>query len=108
MIIGALLICLAPVPIDGDTVRCAGPTKQAVRLFGVFSDDYTPADTTAKAALGPLGEGGLMCEPRGASYNRIVAVCYNGAGVDIGGDLIKRGLATEWCSYSRNFYGTCP
>lgn len=103
----AFLVCLAPVPLDGDTFRCAGPTKQAVRVFAARSDDFTPADTAAKARLAVTTAGGLVCEPRGASYNRIVARCWNGAGLDVGEDLIRGGYVTEWCSYSANFYGTC-
>jgi micrococcal nuclease len=101
-----LLICLAPIAVDGDTIRC--PDKTSIRLYGVNSVDGTPLDTEAKNVLAGLITGGLICEPKGTSYSRIVAVCRNGSGADIGKALIDNHLASEWCSYSRNFYGTCP
>lgn len=103
----AILICLSPVPADGDTLKC-GASKTSIRLFGVNSVDGTPLDAQAKARLGALSAGGLVCEPKGTSYSRIVAVCKNHVGTDIGKALITEGLATEWCSYSRNYYGNCP
>ena len=105
MITAAILVCLMPVPHDGDTVRCGKATS--VRLYGVNSVDHTPADTVARDALVPLVAGGLLCEPKGASYSRVVAICFNSQGVDVGKALITRHLAPEWCSYSRNYYGTC-
>lgn len=106
MIAAAILICLSPFAIDGDTFRC-GPSATSVRLFGVNSVDGTALDKTAKARLAQLTAGGVICEPKGTSYSRIVAVCKNHVGTDIGKALITEGLATEWCRYSRNFYGSC-
>lgn len=107
MLTAALLLCLSPFAIDGDTIRC-GASKTSIRLFGVNSVDGTALDAKAKARLGPLTAGGVMCEPKGTSYSRIVAVCTNFVGTDVGKALISEGLATEWCSYSRNYYRTCP
>lgn len=106
MITAAFLICLAPIPLDGDTLRC-GNTKTTVRLFGVRSVDKTAEDQAAKAMLVPLTAGGLLCEPKGTSYSRVVAVCYNFEGNDIGKTLIIERKVTEWCEYSKNYYGTC-
>jgi len=103
----AILICLSPFPIDGDTIVC-GASRTSIRLFGVNSVDRTPLDAKAKARLGPLTAGGVICVPKGTSYSRIVAVCTNHVGTDIGKALITEGLATEWCAYSRNYYGNCP
>lgn len=107
MIGAAILLCLAPVQIDGDTLKC-GATRTSIRLFGINSPEKgTAGASEATAALGGLIAGGLVCQPRGTSYSRIVAVCFNAAGVDIGKAQIEAGHAIEWCSYSRNFYGTC-
>lgn len=111
--LGALLICLAPVAYDGDTVKCGtGPTR--IRLFAVSAPEKgQPGDPASTANLNRLVAGGLICDPPGASYNRIVGVCRNAAGVDVGKAQIEAGHATEWCAYSvskahpNGFYGGC-
>lgn len=116
MIAAALLICLAPITTDGDTLVCGRELggKTSIRLFGVNSVDGTSEDAAAKARLGQLSTGGLTCEPKGTSYSRIVAICFNAAGVDVGKQLIAEKLASEWCSYTvsrqypQGYYGTCP
>ncbi|MDQ3023220.1 MAG: hypothetical protein M3R04_02365 [bacterium] len=107
-ITAAVLICLAPVPSDGDTVRC-GLSPTTVRLFGVNANETgTVGAYEAKVAFSVEAAGGLMCEPKGASYNRIVAICFNHRGEDVGRKLLEAGHVKEVCTYSRNFYGTCP
>lgn len=106
-ILNGFLLCLAPIVTDGDTLRCAN-TPARVRLFGVRSVDGSELDKWAAAALELSSAGGLVCQFKGASYNRIVAVCFNGYGVDVGKALIEGKMATEWCQYSKNYYGTCP
>lgn len=108
MISAAILICLAPIATDGDTLKC-GLSATRVRLYGVNAPETgTAGASEAKAALQAAIVGGLMCEPKGTSYTRIVAVCRNSAGVDVGKLLLGAGRVTEWCSYSRNYYNTCP
>lgn len=103
----AILICLAPVAHDGDTVKCGG--KQGVRLFGIEAPETgQPGDPASKANVQKLSVGGLICRPTGTSYSRVVAQCFNAAGVDIGRAQLDGGFATEWCLYSRNYYGRCP
>ncbi len=107
-ITAAVLICLAPVPSDGDTVRC-GLSPTTVRLFGVNANETgTVGAYEAKVALQAELNGGVMCEPKGASYSRIVAVCFNYRGEDVGRKLLNAGHVKEVCMYSRNAYGTCP
>lgn len=118
MISAAILMCLMPVPNDGDTARC-GVSRTTVRLFAVKSVDGTPEDAAAKVALTGLATGGWQCEapPHGpvTSYTRMVAICFNYLGADVGKQLILTGKATEDCAYSvhptrhpRGYYGTCP
>jgi endonuclease YncB( thermonuclease family) len=107
MITAAILLCLSPVVIDGDTFRC-GRSPTTVRVFGVQAPEIgQPGDLPARNALAQLLAGGVMCEPRGTSYSRITAICMNSAAVDIGQQMLRTGHATEWCSYSKNLYGTC-
>src|SRR5687767_11422203 len=109
-ITAAVLFCLAPVAIDGDTVRCGnGQDWTRVRIWAVTAPERgQPGAIEAQAALQKRVAGGIMCEPRGTSYTRIVGLCYDGTGRDIGLSLIAVDkVVKEWCSYSRNYYGTC-
>lgn len=107
MIVSAVLICLSPVALDGDTLRC-GSGPATVRIFGVQAPERSTAGwIESMANLNKESMGGLLCEPRGTNYNRIVALCRNFRGVDIGKAQLDGGFAVEWCSYSRNFYATC-
>lgn len=114
MITAAILICLAPVPSDGDTVRC-GLSPTTIRLFGVNANETgTVGAYEAKVALTNEVTGGLRCEPKGTSYSRIVAVCFNHKGEDVGAKLLGMGHVKEVCSFSvtrqfpKGYYGTCP
>ncbi len=107
MITAAILICLAPTASDGDTARC-GLSPTTVRLFGLNANETgTVGAFEAKVAMQAELNGGVMCEPKGASYNRIVAVCYNFRGEDIGRKLLAAGHVKESCTHSRNYYGSC-
>lgn len=113
MITAAILVCLAPIPSDGDTFRC-GLSPTTVRLFGLNANETgTVGAFEAKVALGGEVQGGVTCEPRGASYSRIVAICFNSRGEDIGRKLLGAGYVKEVCSYSVSrayplgYYGTC-
>ncbi len=107
-ITAAILICLAPLGSDGDTFSC-GLSRTSIRLFGINANETgTVGAYEAKVALQAELNGGVMCEPKGASYNRIVAVCFNYRGEDVGRKLLNAGHVKEVCSYSRNAYGTCP
>ena len=108
MITAAILICLAPVASDGDSLACGRSTAR-VRLYGVNAPETGATGASeARAALQAVSAGGLMCEPKGTSYTRIVAVCTNAAGQDIGRALLNAGHVVEVCSYSKNLYETCP
>lgn len=116
MITAAILICLAPVAYDGDTVRC-GEDPTRVRLAYIEAPEINPIQPgalEAKAAAQAYSTGGLICSPPGASFNRIVGICRNYKGQDIGKLLLDAGLVKEWCTYSvsrsypRGYYGTCP
>ena len=64
-------------------------------------------DPQSTAALQASVAGGVICEIKGASFNRTVAICTNAAGTDVGLAQLSGGFATEWCSYSKNYYRTC-
>lgn len=108
MILGlAILVCLNPSAIDGDTVKCSW-SNERVRIFGIQAPEAGTSGSPASTAnMQKLSMGGLYCEIKGASYNRLVAQCYNYLGQDVGLQQLQGHYATEWCYYSKNIYGTC-
>jgi micrococcal nuclease len=40
-------------------------------------------------------------------YGRFVAQCFLPDGRDIAAEMMRAGVAREYCRYSRGFYGTC-
>lgn len=105
----AALVCLAPVAYDGDTLRCTNAPYHRARLFGISAPELRdPGGPEARDALQRRVEGGVHCYIQGASFSRFVVMCLNAQEVDVGRAQLEEGFATEWCSYSRNYYGTCP
>ena len=113
MFTAALLLCLAPTASDGDTARC-GLTRTSYRLFALNANETgTVGAFEAKVAHQAEINGGVTCAPMGTSFNRIVAICYNYKGEDIGRKLLLQGHVKEVCSFSvskaypKGYYGTC-
>ncbi len=103
----ASLFCIMPVAYDGDTVRC-GTTPVRIRLWGVNAPEIgTDGAAASKAALGIATAGGVVCIPRGTSFARIVAQCFNGKGEDIAALQLAGGYAVEDCAFSKGYYGRC-
>lgn len=99
--------CLAPTAVDGDTVRC-DKNPVTVRIFGVNAPERgKPGYAESKAHLQAIIQGGLVCNPKGTSYGRVVAMCYNGNLIDVGLLQLANSHVVEWCAYSKNQYGTC-
>jgi hypothetical protein len=74
-----------------------------------------PGFDAATRALQNRVTGGIVCQPRGASYQRTVGLCYDGTGRDVAMELLKVDkTVTEWCSFTRTrtyptgYYETCP
>jgi endonuclease YncB( thermonuclease family) len=65
--------------------------------------------TAATATLRALIAGNrLHCDVLDIDrYGRLVAQCFLPDGRDIAAEMIRSGVATEYCRYSRDFYGTC-
>ena len=113
MITAAVLICLAPTASDGDSFRC-GLSPTTVRLFGLNAPETgTVGAFEAKVALQNELNGGVICEPKGTNYSRIVNVCTNYKGEDVGKKVFDAGHVKEVCNYSvskqypTGYYGTC-
>jgi endonuclease YncB( thermonuclease family) len=108
-LMAALLWCLAPHATDGDTLTC-GDSVTHVRIFGVnAAEKGQPGWEQARDALQKHIDGGITCQPKGTSYDRIVGLCYQPDGADVGHELLTVDQTVkEACTFSDNYYGTCP
>ena len=105
-----LMIVLVTSVTDGDTFRTDEGDR--VRLWGIDAPEITtPRGVEAKRTLENIlaREGSLLtCYVMGYdNYQRTVARCETGYGMDIGCELIRRGAAEEWEYYSRGEYADC-
>lgn len=106
----AIFLCLSPVAIDGDTLRCANveQAKGRVRLARIDAPERgQPGSKEATAALAAMIEQGpVRCtpvdaDPRRAGYQstdpfgRIVARCRVGR-ADLGAAMKRQGHAVVW------------
>ena len=95
--------------IDGDTFELFGNYPR-IRLFGVDAPEMkSRGGSVARAQLAKLIQGrSLDCQIiTHDKYGRIVARCTLPGGADIGKLMIESGFATEYCRYSKGFYGGC-
>jgi len=94
---------------DGDTFR-AHDLAPAIRIWGLDAPETDEAGgSAATQALSDLIEGEtLTCLIKDVDrYSRIVGQCFLENGLDIAAEMIRLGLAFEYCRYSGGYYGTC-
>lgn len=94
--------------IDGDTIIIA---RRHIRLFGIdafehdqmcgrFACGLRATQTLRDAVRGQS----ITCEKQDVdSYGRIVAVCRNAAGFDLGSVMVRRGLAVAYRRFSDRY-----
>ena len=95
--------------VDGDTFTLSGESRR-IRVWGLDAPEWNhPSGAAATAALRGLVSGNpLHCDVLDIDrYVRLVAQCFLPDGRDIAAEMIRSGVATEYCRYSRGFYGTC-
>lgn len=95
--------------IDGDTFTMKGVSRH-IRVWGLDAPEKgDPGGTAATAAMRGLITGAtLHCELHDIDrYGRYVGQCFLPDGRDIAAEMIRAGVATEYCQYSRGYYGTC-
>lgn len=108
--ISVVFLCLAPVAIDGDTLRCANVPEAhgRVRLARIDAPERgqkgsaeATAALAAMIAQGPVRCSPVDADPRKAGYQqtdpfgRIVARCRVGR-ADLGAALKRQGHAAVW------------
>lgn len=101
----AAFLCASPGVIDGDTLRCHGGTR--VRIWGIQAPErHHPQGPAATRAMDRIiGRSDLRCEPKGKSYDRIVARCRRTAdGRDVAAEMVRQGHAVDWPRYSGGEY----
>ena len=95
---------------DGDTIRTANENTK-VRLWGVDAPEIgEPGAEAAKDVLIDLVHGELvsfivMDTDR---YGRLVGRVFLDDGREVNRLLIEKGVAQEYCRYSKGFYRNCP
>ena len=95
--------------VDGDTFKLSGQS-QSIRVWGLDAPERNKAGgSAATAALNALISGQtLRCAVVDIDrYQRLVGQCFLPDGRDITAAMIMTGTATEYCRYSKGYYGTC-
>ncbi len=102
---GAQAITGEATVVDGDTLVIG---TERIRIFGIDApeSDQSCGDgwlcgREATSAVEEMTEGkSIRCEGESRDvYGRLIAICYAGS-VDIGGDLVRQGLALAYRRYS--------
>lgn len=95
--------------LDGDTFTLSGESRR-IRVWGLDAPEWDqPGGSAATATLRSLISGKtLHCAIRDVDrYGRLVGQCFLLDGRDIAAEMIRSGAATEYCRFSRGYYGTC-
>ena len=95
--------------LDGDTFTLKGQSRR-IRVWGLDAPEWDHAGgSAATATMRKLITGKtLHCQVRDMDrYGRFVAQCFLPDGRDIAAEMMRAGVATEYCRYSGGYYGTC-
>jgi micrococcal nuclease len=95
--------------LDGDTFTLRGESRR-IRVWGLDAPEWDHSGgSMATSTLRNLISGNtLRCDFLDIDrYGRLVAQCILPDGRDIAAEMIRSGVATEYCHFSRGFYGTC-
>ncbi len=94
---------------DGDTFTLSG-TSRRIRIWGLDAPerDETGGSLATDVLRDMISGKELDCLVRDIDrYGRIVGQCFLPDGRDITAEMIQSGVATEYCRFSKDYYGTC-
>lgn len=95
--------------LDGDTFTLSGEPRR-IRVWGLDAPEWDQrGGSTATDTLRSLISGRtLRCNVLDIDrYGRLVGQCFLSDGRDIAAEMIRSGVASEYCRFSRGYYGTC-
>jgi endonuclease YncB( thermonuclease family) len=95
--------------LNGDTFTLSGESRR-IRVWGLDAPEWDHrGGSVATATLkGLISSKTLRCTIRDIDrYGRLVGQCFLPDGRDIAAEMIRSGAASEYCRYSRGYYGTC-
>ncbi len=95
--------------VDGDTFTLSGESRR-IRVWGLDAPEWNHRGGAAATTTlrGLISGNRLRCDVVDIDrYGRLVAQCFLSDGRDIAAEMIRLGVATEYCRYSKGFYGTC-
>ena len=104
-------VCDVAYVTDGDTLRCEDGTRIRLHAVAARETDETcspghpcpnASAASATAELRRLAANRtLSCERIGESYNRITAICWTPADVEINCAMIRSGTTVVWDRFNR-------
>lgn len=106
---GSVLEARVSKVIDGDTFTLSGHSRR-IRVWGLDAPERNQQGGSAATATmrALIASKTLRCQIRDIDrYGRYVGQCFLPDGRDITAAMIRAGVATEYCYFSRNHYGTC-
>jgi micrococcal nuclease len=95
--------------LDGDTFTLRGESRR-IRVWGLDAPEWDQRGGSAATETlhGLISGQTLSCSVVDIDrYGRLVSQCFLPDGRDIAAEMIRSGAASEYCRYSRGFYGTC-
>ncbi len=95
--------------LDGDTFTLKGQSRR-IRVWGLDAPEWNHAGGPAATAMMKRLVSGqtLRCQVVDMDrYGRLVAQCFLPDGRDVAAEMMRAGVATEYCRYSGGYYGTC-
>lgn len=90
---------------DGDTLRCGDGTRVRLHAIAARETDNScspghpcpPASTSlSRSSLIDLAGRKITCARTGTSHDRVTAICWNSAGVEINCAMVRSGAAVVW------------
>lgn len=100
--------------IDGDTIEVHGVRIRFDGIDAPESNQICSNGAGKRYRCGQVSATALdvflersrpvTCQPKGKSYDRIVAVCRRADGVEVNGWMVANGFAVDWPKYSKGRY----